>query len=106
MALARIQVPKEVKRGELFEVRIVIQHAMETGYRKDAAGVRVPRNAIHSLRCRYNGVEIFKCTLSTGVAANPYLRFFTRAVDSGELDFWWIDDDEKTDTATAKVTVV
>ena|SRR3970040_2421183 len=105
MALARIQVPRETKRGELVEGRIVIQHPMETGYRRDA-GERVPRNAIHSFACRYNGAEVFRATLSTGIAANPFLRFYFRAVDSGELDFWWLDDDEKEGTAKARLVVL
>jgi sulfur-oxidizing protein SoxZ len=105
MALARIQLPEGIRRGELIEVRIVIQHPMETGFRTDQSGRRVKRNAIHSLACRYNGVEVFKATLGSGVAANPYLRFFTRAVDSGELEFWWLDDDEVEGTARAKLVV-
>jgi sulfur-oxidizing protein SoxZ len=105
MALARIQLPKEAKRGELVEVRIVIQHPMETGFRRDAEGRRVPRNAIHSLACRYNGAEVFRATLSTGIAANPYLRFFMRAGETGDLDFWWLDDDEKEGTARARLVV-
>lgn len=105
MALARIQLPREAKRGEVIEVRIIIQHAMETGFRRDAAGQRVPRNAIHSLVCRYNGAEVFRATMSTGIAANPMLRFYTRALESGELEFWWIDDDEVSDTARARLEV-
>jgi len=105
MAIARIQLPDTARRGELVEVRIVIQHPMETGFRNDPAGRRLPRNAIHSLVCRYNGAEVFRATLSTGIAANPYLRFFTRAVESGDLEFWWIDDEEVQDTARARLVV-
>ncbi|MGH8669292.1 MAG: thiosulfate oxidation carrier complex protein SoxZ [Burkholderiales bacterium] len=105
MALARIQLPRQAKRGELVEVRVVLQHAMETGFRRDADGKRVPRNAIHSFACRYNGVEVFRATLSTGIAANPYLRFFVRAGETGELDFWWLDDDEKEGAAKARLEV-
>ncbi|HUQ75574.1 MAG TPA: thiosulfate oxidation carrier complex protein SoxZ [Burkholderiales bacterium] len=92
MTIARIQLPERIARGDAVEVRVVIQHPMETGFRVDA-GKRVARNAIHSLVCRYNGAEVFRATLSPGVAANPYIRFYTRAVDSGELEFWWLDDD-------------
>ena len=105
MSAARIQLPELIRRGELVEVRVVIQHPMETGFRVDVWGKRVPRNAIHSLTCRYNGVEVFRATLGTGIAANPYLRFFTRAIDSGELEFWWIDDDEVEGTARAQIAV-
>ena len=84
----------------------MIQHPMETGFRLDAWGQRIPRNAVHSLACRYNGVEVFRATLGTGIAANPYLRFFTRAVDSGELELWWLDDDEVEGTARANIVVL
>ena len=105
MALAKIELPREARRGEVIEVRIVIQHPMETGFRRDPAGGRIPRNAIHSLVCRYDGSEVFRATLSTGIAGNPYLRFFTRARDSGEFVFSWIDDDEVRDSARARLVV-
>lgn len=103
--LARIQLPTQARRGEPVEVRVIIRHAMETGFRRDAEGKRVPRNAIHSLACRYNGAEVFRATLSTGIAANPFLRFFIVARESGDLDFWWLDDDEKEGTAKARLVV-
>ena len=105
MATARIQLPESIRKGDLVEVRVFIQHPMETGFRVDA-GKRLPRNAIHSLVCRYNGVEVFRATMSPGIAANPYLKFYTRAVESGELDFWWLDDDDVQGTARTRITVL
>jgi sulfur-oxidizing protein SoxZ len=106
MALSRIQLPPEARRGEAVEVRILIQHPMETGFRRDADGKRIARNVLHSMACRYNGVEVFRATLSSGIAANPVLRFFFRAEKSGELEFWWLDDDEVEGTAQARLVVV
>lgn len=105
MALSRIQVPPQARRGEAVEVRILIQHPMETGFRRDTNGQRVARNVLHSFACRYNGVEVFRATLSSGIAANPSLRFFFRAEKSGELEFWWLDDDEVEGGAKARLTV-
>ena len=45
---ARITVPAAVPRGKPFEVRVLIRHAMETGYRMDDAGKSVPRNVIRT----------------------------------------------------------
>ena len=106
MAAARIQLPREAKRGEIVEVRVVIQHPMETGFRRDPDGRQLPRNAIHSFACRYGGAEVFRATLSTGIAANPFLRFFVRAERSGELELWWLDDAEVEGTARAAMVVV
>ena len=105
MARSRIQVPPQARRGEAVEVRILIQHPMETGFRRDVNGQRVARNVLHSFACRYNGAEVFRATLSSGIAANPSLRFFFRAEKSGELEFWWLDDDEVEGTTTARILV-
>src|SRR6266705_2068877 len=90
---ARLQIPKEAKRGDVIEVRIVIQHAMETGFRHDDVGHLIKRNVINAFSCRYNGAEVFRADLSSGIAANPYLQFFTVAEASGNLEFTWVDDE-------------
>jgi sulfur-oxidizing protein SoxZ len=105
VALARIRIPEQARRGELVEVQLLIQHPMETGFRRDASGERVPRNAIHSFACSYNGSEVFRATLSTGIAANPMLRFFFVAAETGEVRFWWLDDDEVEGTTRAHLAV-
>jgi sulfur-oxidizing protein SoxZ len=44
--------------------------------------------------------------MGPGIAANPYLRFFVTARESGTLDFEWIDDAGARGTAQAPVKVV
>src|SRR5260221_1374657 len=79
----RIQVPREARRGGLIEVRVLIQHPMETGFRYDSLGRQTPRNLIHRFECRYGGVEAFPASMGAGIAAKPHLRFFVRAKQSG-----------------------
>ena len=90
---ARIRIPPQAKRGEIIEVRIIIQHPMETGFRHDDVGRLIKRNVINVFSCRYNGAEVFRADLSPGIAANPYLQFYTVAEASGELEFNWVDDE-------------
>jgi sulfur-oxidizing protein SoxZ len=106
MADSRIIVPPENRRGEPFEVRITIRHAMETGYRTDVSGKAIPRNVIMRFTCSYNGEPVFTVRMGPGIAANPYLRFFVTARESGTLDFEWIDDAGERATAQASVKVV
>ena len=106
MADSRVNVPAECRRGEPFEVRISIRHTMETGYRTDAVGKAIPRNVIQRFACRYNSEPVFAVRMSPGIAANPYLRFFVTARESGTLDFEWIDDEGIRGTAQAAVKVV
>ena len=105
MSIARVQVPKEAKRGELVTVRIAIQHPMETGFRYDVMGRAIPKNVVNTLVCRYNGVEVFRAEMGSGIAANPYLQFYMRAVDSGELVFDWVDDAGERGSERAALTV-
>ena len=104
--LARVIVPPHVKRGEVFEVRVLIQHGMETGYRRDLEGRRVTRNILHSLVCRYNGVEVFRADLHPAVSANPLVTFTTVATESGTLEFRWTGDNNFSVTQTAAISVV
>jgi sulfur-oxidizing protein SoxZ len=103
--VARVQVPKEVKRGELIPVRIAIQHPMETGFRFDHMGKPIPKNVVNTLTCRYNGAEVFRAEMGSGISANPYLQFYTRAEASGELDFEWADDAGERGSERVAITV-
>ena len=79
---------------------------METGYRTDESGKSIPRNVIRSLSCRYNGDVVFSARMSSGIAANPYLRFFITAKESGQLAFEWVDDSGVRGSDAAAVSVV
>jgi sulfur-oxidizing protein SoxZ len=105
MASALINVPKTAKRGEIIEIKTLMSHIMETGYRRTASGELVPRDIITSFVCRYNGVEIFRADLFPAIAANPFVTFFTVAADSGKLDFEWIGDRGFSETASASILV-
>ena len=101
----RLSVPATAKRGELIAIRLIIQHPMETGFRLDAAGKAYTKNVIHDIGCRYNGVEVMRMELSSGIAANPYLEFFARVDTSGEIVIDWRDDAGDTGQARAAITV-
>lgn len=103
--LARVQVPPQARRGEVIQIRIAIQHPMETGYRPDNFGRRIPKNVINTLVCRYNGVEVFRAEMGSGISANPLLQFHVRAEDSGEFVFDWIDDSGERGSARAPIAV-
>ena len=103
--LGRVQVPASVKKGEPFEVRVLVQHPMETGFRRDMNGQTVPMHVVNRLAARYGGREVFRAELGTGIAANPYLSFFVVASDSGELVVEWADDRGGTGRVSAQVKV-
>jgi sulfur-oxidizing protein SoxZ len=105
MARALINVPATAKRGQVIEIRALIAHPMETGFRTGADGALIPRDIIQRFTCTYNGEEIFSAELFPAIAANPFIAFTTVATESGQIAFRWIDDRGETQLETAKITV-
>jgi sulfur-oxidizing protein SoxZ len=91
-SMPRVQVPSSATKGEIFQVKALISHQMETGLRRDNDGNVIPRKIIHKFICRYNGSDVFVADLHEAIAANPYLEFYLRAIESGRLEFVWYED--------------
>lgn len=105
MARALVTIPKTARRGDVIEIRALIGHPMETGYRPGADGKVIARDIIRTFTCRYNGEQVFAAQLHPAISANPYLAFFTIATASGTLEFKWEGDNGFTQTETAAITV-
>ncbi|MGC2778844.1 MAG: thiosulfate oxidation carrier complex protein SoxZ [Bradyrhizobium sp.] len=105
MAAALVNVPAKAKRGAVIEIKTLMSHVMEPGYRHTAAGEVVPRDIVTSFTCRFNGTEIFRADLFPAIAANPFLSFFTTASESGRFEFEWIGDNGFVANASAAITV-
>jgi sulfur-oxidizing protein SoxZ len=105
MSRALVNIPKRARPGQVIEIKTLISHPMETGYRRDMVGRAIPRDIINRFVCTYNGVEIFRADLFPAIAANPFLSFFTVATESGTIALSWTGDDGQTQTETATITV-
>jgi sulfur-oxidizing protein SoxZ len=105
MARVLINLPPRAKRGEIIEIKTLIAHPMETGYRLDSTGAAIPRDIINRFVCTYNGDEIFRAELFPAIAANPFIGFFATATESGELAFSWTDDHGQTQSEIRQITV-
>ena len=105
MAGALVNVPARARRGEVVEIKTLVSHAMETGYRRTQLGVPIPRDIIRLFVCTYNGVEVFRAELHPAIAANPFIVFSTVATESGTLTFQWTGDNGFSLTETAAITV-
>lgn len=101
----RIVMPSSAKKGDIIEIKTLIQHVMETGFRRDDVGKPVPRDIIGTFTVTYSGAEIFKADLNPGIAANPYFAFSTIATESGELVFTWTDEKGETTIERRKISV-
>lgn len=105
MASALINVPRQARRGEIIELKALVAHVMETGYRRNQSGALIPRDILRRFVCRYNGEEIFRADLHPGLAANPYFAFSTVATESGTIDFSWTGDHDFSHSESVVITV-
>jgi len=105
MARTLLNVPKAARKGEVIEIRALIAHPMETGFRPGADGKVQPRDIIRRFACRYNGEQVFAAELFSAISANPYVAFHTVATETGTLEFEWQGDNGFTQTERAPITV-
>ena len=105
MARTLIHMPASAQRGEVIRIRTLIAHPMESGFRVDADGRVLPRDIIRRFSCHYNGVQVFGAELFAAIAANPFIEFHTRALDSGTLSFRWEGDNGFVHTETQSLRV-
>ena len=105
MASALINVPERAKRGEIIEIKTLISHTMETGFRRTQLGVLIPRDIIRRFVCTYNGTEVFRAEFHPAISANPFIVFSTVATESGTLAFHWTGDNGFSVTESAAVRV-
>ena len=105
MARTLITVPRDAKRGDVVEIRVLIAHPMETGYRAGADGRRVPRDLLRRFTCRLDGEVVFAAELFPAISANPYFAFPLRVDRGGTLTFTWEGDGGFAQTETATLAV-
>ena len=100
-----LNVPKTAKRGAVIEIKTLIAHPMESGFRVGLNGQMIPRDIITDFVCSYDGEEIFRAKLSPAIAANPFLSFFTVATASGTIAFHWTGDNGFAASESAEIVV-
>ena len=87
-------------QGDVADVRILIQHPMETGQRKDAKGEIVPMHFIQSVGVTHNGKTVLDAQWSQGISRNPFLGLRVKGAKAGDkIIVTWADNkgDKRTD---------
>jgi sulfur-oxidizing protein SoxZ len=105
MARALVNLPARARPGEIVEIKALLQHPMETGFRTGPDGALVPRHIVDRFLCTFEGEEVFSAELHPAIAANPFLSFTMRATRSGTLTLRWFDDQGGGHVETATLTV-
>ena len=80
-------------REGITEVRVLMQHEMENGRRKDEAGNLIPAWYITEIKALHNDKIVLEGRFGTAVSKNPYLVFrFRGGVAGDKITLSWLDN--------------
>lgn len=80
-------------QGDIADIRILMQHSMETGQRKDDKGQTLPMHFIQTFTVSLNGKAMIEGQLNTSISKNPLFTFRARGIKAGDkLTVNWIDN--------------
>ena len=85
-------------------VRVLMNHEMESGQRKDAAGKTIPAWHISEVAATHNGKPVMTAEWGPAVSKNPFLQFTIKGAKAGDkIGVTWKDN--KGDTRTDEAVV-
>jgi sulfur-oxidizing protein SoxZ len=92
-------------KGDTAEVRVLMNHPMETGQRMGPDGKAVPMHFIQNVEVKLNGKTVIEGQTSQAVSRNPVFSFRLKGAKAGDkLEVSWLDnkgDKNQTETALA-----
>ncbi len=89
--------------GDATEVKVLMNHEMETGQRKDAQGKAVPAWFIQNVTAAWNGKTVLSAQWGPAISKNPFLSFrFKGGAKGDKVKVTWVDNkgETRTDEAT------
>jgi len=72
-------------KGTVAEIKVLMEHPMETGTRRDEAGNVVPAHFIQEVICEHNDQVVLSAEWGTSVSKNPYFAFNVNGAKSGDV---------------------
>ena len=91
--------------GDVADVKVLMNHPMETGLRKDSkTGQLIPAHYITDVTATVNGAKVLDAGFSGGISKNPYLGFKVKGPKAGDkVVVTWADN--KGDKNSAEATI-
>ena len=79
--------------GDSTEVKVLMNHEMETGQRKDSAGAVIPAHFIQTVTATHNGKTVLSAQWGPAIAKNPFLSFrFKGGAKGDKVQITWVDN--------------
>ena len=87
-------------KGDVADVRILMEHPMETGQRKNSKGELIPVHFIQNVIVTHNGKTVLDAQWSQAISRNPFLGLRVKGAKVGDkISVTWTDNkgDKRTD---------
>ena len=86
------------------DIRVLMNHPMETGQRKDPDGKLVPMHFIQNLTVKVNGKTVVDAQISQAVSRNPVFSFRLKGGAKGDkIEVSWLDNHGESNSTEAAV---
>ena len=89
-------------KDDVTDVRVLMAHPMETGFRKDSSGKTIPAHFISDVKATSAGRTVLSAKWGQAISQNPFLQFRFRGAKAGDkVVVTWTDNkgDTRTDEA-------
>ena len=104
--LTRLAFAGSLKAGATVEARWSAAHPMDSGFRVDDSGQKIPRNIIHTVKVLLNEQLILEADLGTAMTSPVYLAFPVQVpAGGGLLRVLWMDDSGQAGETTQRLVV-
>lgn len=79
--------------GDKAVVRVLMNHEMETGTRRDGSGALIPAWFIQEVSATLNGKPVLSAQWGPSISKNPFLQFTVRGAKAGDkIAITWVDN--------------
>jgi len=91
-------------KGDVTEIRVLMNHPMETGQRKNSSGKVIPMHFIQNVTVKVNGKTVIEGQTSQAVSRNPVFSFRVKGAKRGDkVEISWLDNKGETNKTEAAV---
>lgn len=95
---------RATESGGVVDVKVLMNHIMETGQRKDASGNTIPAHFITNVTVKHGDKVVMSAQWGPAVSKDPFLNFKFKGAKKGDkVSITW--NDNKGDTRTDEAVV-
>jgi sulfur-oxidizing protein SoxZ len=96
-----MKIRAKAEANGVVDVKVLFNHEMETGQRKDAGGNIIPAHFIQNVTANYQGRTVLNAQWGPAVSKNPFLNFKFKGNKGDKVQITWVDNkgDTRTDEA-------